>query len=228
MAALVVTALLWIALHLGVAGTALRAAIVARLGERPFRGLFALVSVLLLVCLAVAYRHAPYLPLWSAAGWLRWLLVAAMLPACWLLVAALATRNPTMIGGEGAAAAPARGVTRLTRHPMLWAFAIWAAVHVIGNGDVAAVVFFGAFLVTALAGMPSIDAKLAARDPARWQPLAAATSIVPGGAILAGRNRLVMAEVGWIAPLGGLVLWLLLLFGHRHLIGVAPVAGLPG
>ena len=43
---------------------------------------------------------------------------------------------------------------------MLWSFAIWAAVHIIGNGDAAAIIFFGAFLVTALAGMPSIDAKL--------------------------------------------------------------------
>ncbi|MGA3398064.1 MAG: NnrU family protein [Acetobacteraceae bacterium] len=29
--------------------------------------------------------------------------------------------------------------------------AIWAAVHVIGNGDSASIVFFGAFLITALA-----------------------------------------------------------------------------
>ena len=51
--------------------------------------------------------------------------------------------------------------------------------HIIGDGDTAAIVFFGAFLVTALAGMPSIDAKLARRDPAVWQGLSAATSIVP-------------------------------------------------
>ena len=54
---------------------------------------------------------------------------------------------------------------------MLWSFAIWAAVPIIGNGDTAALVFFGAFLVTALAGMPSIDAKMAANNPDTWPGL---------------------------------------------------------
>jgi uncharacterized membrane protein len=59
---------------------------------------------------------------------------------------------------------------------MLWSFAIWAAVHIIGNGDSAAIIFFEAFLVTALAGMPSIDAKLARRDRETWQAVSGATS----------------------------------------------------
>lgn len=84
-----------------------------------------------------------------------------MVPAFVLFVASVSRRNPTKIGGENAVAEAARGIQRITRHPMLWPFALWAAVHVIGNGDVAAVLFFGAFLVTALAGMPLTDANLA-------------------------------------------------------------------
>ena len=90
-----------------------------------------------------------------------------------------------MHGNETAAT---RGIQRVTRHPMLWSFAIWAAVHIIGNGDTAALVFFGAFLVTALAGMPSIDAKMAANNPDTWPGFAGASSILPFGAILAGRT----------------------------------------
>ena len=96
-----------------------------------------------------------------------------MLVAFVLFVASVTRRNPTMISGETALAQPPRGIQRVTRHPMLWSFALWSAVHIIGNGDTAALVFFGAFLVTALAGMPSIDAKLARRDPATWQTLSA-------------------------------------------------------
>jgi uncharacterized membrane protein len=107
---------------------------------------------------------------------------------------------------------------------MLWSFAIWAAVHIIGNGDSAAIVFFGAFLVTALAGMPSIDGKLAQREPGTWQALSAATSIVPFGAIAQGRNRLVLHEIGWRAPLIAIIVWVLLLYLHPWLFGVAPVA----
>jgi uncharacterized membrane protein len=99
-------------------------------------------------------------------------------------------------------------------------FAIWALVHVIGNGDTAALVFFGAFLVTAVAGMPSIDAKLARRHGEAWAGFAAKTSILPFGAILAGRNRLVLAEIGWMPPVVGLILWAALLHFHRAVFGL--------
>jgi uncharacterized membrane protein len=106
---------------------------------------------------------------------------------------------------------------------MLWAFALWAGVHIIGNGDTAAIVFFGTFLVTALAGMPSIDAKLARRDPALWQALSAATSIVPFAAIAQGRNRFVPREIGWWVMLIAVVAWAAVLHLHPWLFGVAPV-----
>lgn len=210
----VLAALLWLCLHIGVAGTALRGAIVARLGEAGFRAAFSLASAVALVLLVMAWREAPPLPpMWFAPGWLRMLLAAAMLPAFVLLVASF-RRNPTAAGGE------ARGIQRVTRHPMLWSIAIWAAVHVVGNGDMASLIFFGTFLTTALAGMPSIDAKLAARQPEAWARLGAATSILPFGAILAGRNRLSLREIGWGPPLLGLLAWAALLHLHGRLFGV--------
>src|SRR5208337_2346178 len=129
-----------------------------------------------------------------------WVLAAVMLVAFVLFVASVSRPNPTMlglpgVGLPGATAQPPRGIQRVTRHPMLWSFALWAGVHIIGNGDTAAIVFFGTFLVTALAGMKSIDAKLARRDPALWQALSATTSIVPFAAIAQGRNRLVPGEI---------------------------------
>jgi uncharacterized membrane protein len=106
---------------------------------------------------------------------------------------------------------------------MLNAFAIWAAVHVIGNGDAASAVFFGTFLITALLGAPSLDRKLAARHPIGWAVMSASTSILPFGAILGGRNRLVLAEIGWLGPLIGVLAWAVVLALHRTLFGVAPL-----
>ncbi len=214
-------AIAWVLVHVGIAGTRLRDRIVARLGEGGFMGAFSVLSVLTLVAMVFAYRAAPYEPIWVAPEWLGWLLVLAMLPASILFVGSLASPNPTAAGGERVTVP--HGITLITRHPMLWGFAIWAAVHVLGNGDIASVLFFGAFLATALAGMPSIDAKLARRDPARWAGIAAATSIIPGAALLSGRAKLGWREVGWIAPVGGLVLWALLLGAHPHVIGVSPL-----
>jgi uncharacterized membrane protein len=223
MTQLIIAALVWIALHLGLAGTTLRDAVVGRIGDQPFRGIFSVLSIVVLVCLVWTWSATPTSPLWVAPDWLRWVLVLAMLPAFVLFVASVNGRNPTMIGPSGNVAQPPRGMIRVTRHPMLWSFAIWAGVHILGNGDTASIVFFGAFLITALAGMPSIDAKLARRDPNVWQALSAATSIVPFAAIAQGRNRFVPNEIGWLNPVIGVLAWIVILIAHPWLFGVSPV-----
>jgi uncharacterized membrane protein len=222
MTLLLLAALLWIAVHVGIAGTRVRDMLVARIGDTPFRGLFSVLSIAAIIFLVRAWSRSPTEPIWFTQDWLRWLLVLAMLPAFLLFVASVSQPNPTMVGPPGVAARPPRGMTRITRHPMLWSFAIWAAVHVIGNGDSASIVFFGAFLVTALTGMPSIDAKLARRDPATWQALSAATSIVPFSAIVARRNRFVPREIGWLTLLIAVAAWMALLGLHPLLFGTAP------
>ena len=210
-------ALIWLGIHIGIAGTSLRGMLVARIGEMPFRGMFSLLSVLAIVLLVWSWSAAWTTPLWYAPAWLDWVLLVVMLAAFVLFVASLAA-------GDAAAGRPPRGIHRVTRHAMLWSFALWAATHIIGSGDAAAVVFFGTFLVTALFGMPSIDGKLARRDPSTWQALSAATSIVPFAAIVQGRNRFVPGEIGWPLPLIGIVAWAAVLYLHPWLFGVPPVA----
>ncbi|MBN9507823.1 MAG: NnrU family protein [Alphaproteobacteria bacterium] len=223
---LVLAALIWTGVHVGVAGSGLRATLARRFGERGFLAGFSVLSVAAIAFLILAYRHAPTVPLWFAPPRLRDLLAVVMLLAFVLFVGAVSARNPTMVGGEDAEPAPVAGMQRITRHPMLWSFALWAGVHVLGRGTLDGLLFFGAFLVTALAGMPSIDAKLAARRPSVWAELARTTSIVPFGAILAARNRFVAAEIGWITPVVAIVLWVVFLgFLHRLLFGLSPIGG---
>ena len=226
MEALAAAALGWVGIHIGIAGTSVRGALAARLGENGFRIAYSLASVAAIAFLVSSYNAAPTAPLWFAPEWLRWALVVLMLPAFVLFVASVAAPNPTAVGGERALGAEPRGIQRITRHPMLWSFAVWAAVHMAGNGDTASLLFFGAFGATALAGMPSIDAKVAARDPEAWSSYAARTSILPFGAVAAGRNRLVLREMGWLPPALGFALWLGLLAFHRTVFGVAPVPAL--
>jgi|ERR1051325_161971 uncharacterized membrane protein len=54
-----------------------------------------------------------------------------------LLTADIAARNPTLVGQEGQvpSSAPARGVVRITRHPLLWAILRWAGAHMLARGD---------------------------------------------------------------------------------------------
>jgi uncharacterized membrane protein len=224
MTMLAIAAAFWLAIHVGIAGSALRGAVARRLGDAAFQGIFSLLTVGALAALIWAFRHAPAQPLWALPTPYYWILAALMLPAFLLLVASVASANPTAAGQTLGTAGP-RGVTRITRHPMLWSFALWALVHVLGNGDLASLLFFGTFGVTALVGMPSIDAKIAARDPDAWARLSGTTSILPFGAIAAGRNRFLPREIPWWVWLAGILLWALTLHFHARLIGVAPVPG---
>lgn len=214
---LLLAAAAWIVVHIGVAGTALRGAIVRAIGEKAFRGLFVVASFALIFWLARAYHYAGAMQvLWVAPHWLIVVCMLLMIPALVWFVGAVTVRNPTSVAGEKALASeqPARGILRVTRHPMLWAFAVWAAVHIVMFGTVGALIFFGAFLVVALAGMPSIDAKIARRDPQHWEHYARVTSIVPFAAIAQGRNHYVFAEIGVWRIVVALVAWYLLISIH--------------
>jgi uncharacterized membrane protein len=216
---LVLAAIFWIATHNGFAGTEIRTRLVGKIGEIGFRIAYAVTSIIAIMMLVQAWEGAVAMPLWSAPAWARPILAAAMLPA-FLFFAAGLLRNPTAVGGEALAGQQARGIQRITRHPMLWSFALWALVHVIGNGDLASLIFFGTFAISAFLGMPSIDRKLAARTPEAAARLRAETSIIPFGAILAGRNRLVLAEIGWLTPVLALLGWAAMLHFHARFFGV--------
>ena len=221
MTLLAVAAVIWIALHLGLAGTGLRRLVTARIGDGAFRGVFSILSFAALSFLITQWRHAAVQPLWATPESLRYPLAGVMLLACAAFVGSVTAKNPTAVGGEAAIDSEPRGILRITRHPMLWSFGLWALVHVVANGDLAALIFFGSFAVTSFAGMPSIDAKVASRSPSGWASFAGRTSIVPFAAILAGRNRLVLGEGLPIAIVGGIVLWAALLWLHPSLFGVS-------
>ncbi len=226
MSLMVLAAIVWITTHSGIAGSPLRGLFVRWFGETGFRAAYSVVSFAALAFLIIAYRRAPVVPVWFTPRGLRDFLVLVMLAAFVLFAGAVSRPNPTAVGGESAPPDPTRGMQRVTRHPMLWSFTLWAGVHMIALGAADGFLFFGSFLLTSIWGMNSIDAKLAQRNPALFTELSRTTSILPFGAILAGRNRFVASEIGWIGPLTALVVWVAFLaFLHRFLFGVSPLAG---
>lgn len=107
----------------------LRGRLVAQLGRRGYLMAFSLLSLALLWWLIRASADAPFMPLWDLGQGARWLVNLAMPVA--ILCGALAVR----LSG------------------LMLAFAIWAGAHLIANGDLAHVLFFGGMLVFALAGL---------------------------------------------------------------------------
>ncbi|MBK3797938.1 NnrU protein [Azospirillum brasilense] len=212
--------------HFGISSTPLRAALVGRLGEKPYLGLYSLVSALAFWWLVAAYNAAPHVPVWSPVGGLAWVPVLLVPVALFLLVAGLSTPNPTSVGQERLLAGdrePVRGILRVTRNPFLWGVGLWAVAHMVPNGDLASLILFGTLALLALGGSVLIDAKLARRLGADWDRYAARTSNLPFAAILAGRQSLVWREIGWWRPAVALLVYGGLLHLHRMLFGVSPL-----
>jgi uncharacterized membrane protein len=220
---LILAAVVWVLLHLGVSGTVLRTRIVEAIGAGPFRIVFSLVSVVVIYWLATSYGKAGAVRvLWTSPHWLIVACMLLMLPALLLLVGSVTVPNPTMVGGKRALATndAARGILRVVRHPMLWAFAIWAAAHLIMFGTLGGLVFFGSFLVVALAGMPSLDAKIGKRNTQGWTGFVQATSNIPFAAIAQGHNRYVFAEIGIWRIAVAVLAWFGLIALHPVVYGV--------
>lgn len=227
MTALIAAAVFFVLLHLLVSGTALRGAIVTMIGEAPFMGLFSLASVAGLVWLGWAYGQARGMSpvYWDLGQPAKHTAVALMLLAMLLIVPGLTTPNPTSVKQEGALEKPnaVQGMLRITRHPFLWGVAIWALAHLLANGDLPSVILFGSMLALALFGTASIDAKRKRALGARWDGFAGQTSGVPFAAILAGKQKLSVGEIGWWRLLLGVIVWAALLWGHPVLFGVNPL-----
>ena len=217
-------AIVFLAIHL-LPGTPLRGRAIRAIGEGSYRGLFSLLSAVVLVWMAIAYNNAaPEAPLWPQAPWARYVPIVVMPFAAILFVAALTTRNPSMAGMERAVDPQfaVTGIVTVTRHPLLWSFALWALAHLPPNGDRASLWLFGSLALLALAGMAIIDRRKGEEIGAAWGPILMRTSAIPFLAAAQGRTKVDWRGIGWWRPLAGLFLYALFLGGHRHVFGVSP------
>lgn len=212
-------------IHLLISGTRLRDVLIARMGEGPYRGLFSLLSLVGIVWLCWAYNTAPTAPLWGRVEGLVPVTMVLVFLAFLIGVPGLLIRSPTAVGGEtaGQGGGPeARGILRVTRHPFLWGVVLWSAGHLIANGDVASLIFFGAFFVLAAIGQGQIDAKRRRQWGEAWRSFAAVTSRAPFAAIAAHRNTFRLAEIGWWRIAVSVGLFVLIFWLHPWLFGVVP------
>lgn len=150
---------LWFASHLFPIWMApKRDELAARLGEGPYKGAYALTTVLSVVVIVLGYQAAPYVEIWSAPAFLGHLNHLLMLVAIGLFIA-------------GSIPSPVR---RKIRHPQLAGVKLWALGHLLVNGDVASLVLFGGMLgwaVLALIGTNRRDGPrtgFPAVSPAGW------------------------------------------------------------
>ncbi len=215
MTTLVLAATVFVITHLLPAVGPLRAALVNGLGFRLYMTLYSLLSLAAIVWLGWAYADAPYLEVWPQTAPGRWVPALVMPVACWLWVAGLSSPNPfslSLAAGDLDLARP--GIVAVTRHPAVWAFVLWAAAHIVPNGDQASLVLFGLLTALSLAGIASLDHKRRAKMGAEeWERKAAAARRTARATAL--------AQIGWKQWLGSAALYGLLFAVHEPLLGVA-------
>ena len=203
----------------------IKGAIVAVLGRRGFGIGYSLLSTGLLIWVIVAAGRAPFVSLWAPAPWQAALAVGLMLIASLLAAYALAGVNPLSFGSRAAPFDPLHpGIAGVTRHPVLWALALWGVAHLTANGDLAHLILFGVMTAFALLGMALIDRRKRREwGRAAWQEQAHATAVLPLWALLSGRWR--PRTLPRLVPgLAALLVWAGLIALHPVVIGVDPLA----
>ncbi|MBX9796780.1 NnrU family protein [Sphingomonas sp.] len=197
----------------------LRAPMVKALREIGFRLVYVLVSFACLWWISRAYRAAPVeAPLWDVGDALWGLATLIMLIASVLLMGSL-IGNPALPAPNLKLPERAKGVYAITRHPMLWSFALWAIAHILVYPVTANLIVAGGIGLFALVGAAGLDAKKSALQPELWTAWKAMTSFMPFQAIAEGRARF-----GGFRPhdlAGGVVIWLAATWAHIPAAGIA-------
>ena len=168
----------------------LRARFIASMGEGGYKISYAVVSVAGLALIAWGfgeYRATGWVDVWNPPKALKHVAVALMLPAVILVVA-------SYIRGR---------IYTTLKHPMLTGVKLWAAAHLLANGDLGSIILFGSFLAWAVFDRISLKRRSDAGAP----------PIPVGGT----GNDLIAIAVGVVA-------YLALAFAfHPVVIGVAVV-----
>lgn len=199
----------------------LRAPLVKAIGAVGFQLLYVVVAFATMGWMAETYRRMPVqTPLWPVGDALWAAGTAVMLVASVLFVGSL-IGNPALPGPTPARVPAPRGVFAITRHPMMWSFALWALVHIAVFPDPANLVLAGAILILALVGSALQDVKKAKAQPDFWPRWQGVTSYVPFAALASGRAQWAAAWPGTIATVGGTLFWLAASWAH------IPLAGMP-
>jgi uncharacterized membrane protein len=195
------------------------------LGKMLFLWAYSVLSIFLIGWLIIAAGRAPYIAVWRFSPWQIWVPNIAMPIACLLLAFGIAAPNPLSIASRNDETFdPDRpGIVGVTRHPVLWAAALWAIAHAVPNGDLSHFLLFGLFGTFSLLGMLVIDAqKQRVLGATEWRRLSYRMSLVPLAALVGGRWRPSLRKINISRLVAAIGLYVGFLALHQLVIGVSP------
>jgi len=194
----------------------LRRPMVRALGEPAFLAVYSVIALLSLGWLVVAFARMTAGPaLWDGTALLPWLVASLLTVLAAVLFVASFNGNPALPGARMLAGLSARkpwGVFRVTRHPMMMAFALWAVAHVLISPTLRSLLLCAAIGGLALGGAALQDRRKLATTGREWGVWQQRTSFWPR------LRRLPEIGTAWLI---GIALWLAVTFAHLPLLGRA-------
>lgn len=152
LAILILGLAVFIAAHVFVTRRGERAALIARLGEGPYKIAFSVVSLVAVLLIGwgfALYRATGWIDIWYPPAWTRHVTVALMWFAIVFVIAAYIPGN----------------IKRVLKHPMLVGVKTWAFAHLLANGDLGSIILFGAILAWAVYDRISLKRRTDAGAP---------------------------------------------------------------
>lgn len=210
----------FLVVHLGISGTPLRGILQGAMGGNAYLVVYSLLSFATLGLMIYGYsmvHHADFI--WYPTPIAFKVTGALVLIALVALVMGTLTPNPTAVMAEAALDNEVSGMLKITRHPVQWGIFLFAVGHLIANGDVASILFFGTLAALSFLGMFSMDARRRKETDLRWQTFMENTSMFPFAAILAGRQKFSMSDINWMGLVAGLALYAAVFWLHDMVSG---------
>jgi uncharacterized membrane protein len=200
-----------------------RTCVIGKIGKLGFKILYSLVALgtFLPLCLVYfSHKHTGQM-LFAVNHTLQIFTHILMLAAFIVLVQGLATPSPMTTQAEltGTFTVSARGVQRVTRHPQNFAFALFGLSHLLVNPYVGDWIFFGGFIVYAIASAMHQDKRMAVTGPDQVKQFHADTSAIPFYAIFTGRQRLALDEYNTYGLVAAIIGFILLKLYHPVIFG---------
>ncbi len=193
---------------------AVKSGIVARTGTLGFALLYSALSIAVLTWIIIAAGRAPFVEIWGWAQWQNHVPLTGMFVATLIVTMVFGQPNPLSFGGwnNDRFDPDNPGLIGWIRHPLLVALLIWAAAHMVPNGNLAHVIVFGLFAGFSILGMAIIDRRarrILGADT--WLHLSKT------------RRRLTLTRRGITRIIISVLIYLALLYSHEWVIGVSPL-----
>jgi len=179
----------------------LRATMVRAMGAGGFQIAYTVASFATLAWVYFAFIVAPPADL-PGSGEIGWIIATALTLPAMILLAGSFIGNPALPTpmAEAQARAEPQGVFRVTRHPMMWSFGLWALSHMVLFWSTRTMITAFAMGFLALVGARLQDGKKAKLMGEAWAAWESRTSYWPRLAQL--------PRVGAVPLIGGTLLWL--------------------